>query len=71
MEPGQIIQWVLIGVILAIVIVDKGKRIISRGNGNKNNNNNPGYGNRITKLETKMENVEREVGRIRVKLDLT
>jgi len=70
MEPGQIIQWVLIGVILAIVIVDKGKRIISRRNGGKNNNN-PGYDTRITRLETKMENVEREVGRIRVKLDLT
>jgi len=65
MEPGQIIQWVFIGVILAIVALDKARSAWKRRNGNPGN-----YGGRIIKLETKMEDMEEDVKQIKRKLNI-
>lgn len=65
MEPSQIIQWVFIGVILAIVAYDKARGIWKRRNDNPRN-----YGERIAKLEEAMENVQEDIRKIKEKLDL-
>ncbi len=65
MEPGQIIQWVFIGIVLAIVAYDKARGAWKKKNGNPGN-----YGERIASLETSMEGVEEDIKAIKDKLNL-
>lgn len=65
MEPSQIIQWVIIGVVLAIVTIDK-----ARGAWKRRSNGNPGYGERIATLEEAMQHVEDDIKQIKRKLNI-
>lgn len=58
------IQWAVIGVIIAVQTFDKARSAWKRRNGN------PGYGTRLTKLETKMNDVKEDVKAIKNKLNL-
>lgn len=64
MEPGQIIQWVIIGIIISVQTYG-----IARGAW-KRRNGNPGYGERIAKLEEAMDDVKNVIEKIKDKLNL-
>jgi len=64
MEPSQIIQYVLIGIIIAAIAFDKARGAFKR------RNNNPGYGERIAKLETAVEGIEDDLKIIKERLNL-
>lgn len=59
------IQWVVIGVIIAVQAYDKARMAWKRRNGNPGN-----YGERIASLETSMEGVEEDIKAIKDKLNL-
>jgi len=63
-EPGQIILWVVIGILIAVQAYDKARSAWKR------RINNPAYGERIAKLETSMEGVEEDIKAIKDKLNL-
>ena len=64
MEPGQIIQWVVIGIVITAFAYDKARATWKRRNGN------PGYGERLAALEKAMEGVEDDIKQIKGKLNL-
>jgi len=71
MNEQAIIQWVVLGIVVTMIAFDKVKawqvKNTKPPNGKKSNPGN--YGNRITRLETKMENVEKAIDEIKKKLD--
>lgn len=65
MQPEQIIQWVIIGIVIAVFAYDKARGAWKRRNGNPGN-----YGERIAGLETAMKGIEEDVKAIKEKLNL-
>lgn len=65
MEPGQIIQWVVIGIVITVFTYKEARGAWKRKNGNPGN-----YGERIASLETSMEGVEEDIKAIKDKLNL-
>lgn len=64
MEPGQIIQWVIIGIIISVQTYSIARAVWKRKNGN------PGYGEKIGRLEERMDDVVEDVKAIKDKLNL-
>ena len=58
----QILQWVIIGITVAFIALEKAKKLSNRGN-------NPGYGERIAALEKGQENIEDRLERIEKKVN--
>jgi len=65
MEPGQIILWVVIGILIAVQAYDKARGAWKKRNGNPGN-----QGERIARLETAMKDVKDDVMVIKRKLNL-
>ena len=72
MEEQAIIQWVMLGVVIGIMAFDKVKAWQMR-NGRKSNPGNPSNlgtpSERMTRLETKVDNIEEDIKGIWRKLD--
>lgn len=64
MEPGAIIQWVVIGIVITAFAYDKARGVWKKRNGN------PGYGERIAELEKGMEVIEKDIKAIKDRLNL-
>jgi hypothetical protein len=76
---NEIYQWILVGIAVAFVAIDRAIKFYNafawKRNGRNrrkslNDSGNPGYGERIAKLETAMEGVEEDVKAIKDKLNL-
>lgn len=72
-------QLILVGIAVAFVALERALKIYAHVAWKRNGKNrikslndldNPGYGNRITKLETLMEGVEEDIKAIKKKLNL-
>lgn len=58
----QILQWVIIGITVAFIALEKAKKLFNKGS-------NPGYGERIAALEKGQENIEDRLERIENKVN--
>lgn len=65
MEPGQIIQWVIIGIFIAVFAYDKARGAWKRRNGNPGN-----FGERFVKIETEIKDMKEDIKLIKRKLNL-
>lgn len=61
MDPNQIIQWIVIGIAMALFALDKARKAIK-------DRNNP-FAERIAKLETGLKDLKERVERIERKLN--
>ena len=60
--------WLVLITLAQIILV--GMKILEKRNNKKNDKpNNPGYGVKIGKLETKVENIEEDIREIKDKLE--
>lgn len=64
MDTQTIGQWIILGIIIAVLAFDKVSKLKLF-----KNSNNPGYGERIAGLETDMKNVKEDIIEIKVKLN--
>ncbi len=58
----QAFQWIIIGITVAFIALEKAKKLFVKGN-------NPGYGERIAALEKGQENIEDRLERIENKVN--
>ena len=63
--PSEPIIWIVIGIIIAVQAYDKARTAWKRRNGNPGN-----YGEKIGRLEERMEGVEEDVKAIKDRLNL-